>query len=210
MHESDRAHTARFSLTARSSFFSLVLCVYGIPAIVHASDENQTPAPVVPTKAVRATPGNIPIGEIPPPYIGLSRDNDKLKVTDYAGKVLVVTFWASWCAPCLNEMQVLENLQNAAKNSVQVVAINIENRDKFRSLSRVLHTLKLTLSHDYTGAIAEAYGVKGIPHMVIIGHDGRVLNVHRGYGDSMIPRLVAEINAAIRAGASAKAEAATP
>jgi thiol-disulfide isomerase/thioredoxin len=143
--------------------------------------------------------GKIPNGETPPAYLGLDRDNNKLYATDYAGKVLVVTFWASWCGPCLNELQVLENLQRAAKKSVQVIAINIEDRDKFKSVSRALNNLSLMLAHDYTKSVKESYGVNGIPHMVIIGRDGKVVNVHRGYGDGMIPRLVKEINAAIAA-----------
>lgn len=185
-----------------------IFAFIGLTFAAYASD-SPAPAPDVLPKPARATPGKIPIGDVPPPYIGINRDNDKLRVPDFAGKVLVVTFWASWCAPCLNEMQVLENLQNAAPNNVRVVAINIENRDKYRVVARALNTLKLTLAHDYTGSVTEAYGVKGIPHMVIIGRDGRVINVHRGYGDGMIPKLVDEINAAIRRGASEKQESAS-
>jgi thiol-disulfide isomerase/thioredoxin len=143
--------------------------------------------------------GKIPNGGTPPAYLGLDRENNKIYATDYAGKVLVVTFWASWCGPCLNELQVLENLQRAAKKSVQVIAINIEEREKFRAVSRALNNLSLMLAHDYTKSVKESYGVNGIPHMVIIGRDGKVVNVHCGYGDSTIPRLVKEINAAITA-----------
>ena len=149
------------------------------------------------TAPSRSAPGNIAIGETVPAYLGLDRENNKINAPDYAGKVLVVTFWASWCGPCIKELQVLENLQNAAKTNVQVIAINIEERDKFKSVSRALNTLNLKLAHDYSKSVAEKFGVKGIPHMLIIGRDGKVLNVHRGYGDGMIPRLAAEINAAM-------------
>ena len=150
------------------------------------------------TQAIAApAPGNIAIGEVVPSYLGIDIETNKIDATQYAGKVLVVTFWASWCGPCVNELQVLENLQNLAKKSVQVVAINIEDRDKFRKLHRTLKNLTLKLSHDYGNSVADKFGVKGIPHMLIIGRDGKVINVHRGYGDGMIPRLVAEINAAI-------------
>ncbi|MEO8103478.1 MAG: hypothetical protein ABI790_13205 [Betaproteobacteria bacterium] len=45
--------------------------------------------------------------------------------------------------------------------------------------------------------IAAAYGVKGIPHMVIIGKDGKVISVHRGYSEEALDGLLAEINAAL-------------
>ena len=45
-----------------------------------------------------------------------------IHTTQFVGKVLVVTFWASWCGPCRAELPILENLQRAAKGSVQVIA----------------------------------------------------------------------------------------
>lgn len=171
--------------TTRATLFctALIIALLQLPAIA----------------STKPAPGNIPIGETVPTYLGIDRENNKINAEDYVGKVLVVTFWASWCGPCLNELQVLENLQNLAPKSVQVIAINIEERDKFKSVSRALSTLKLKLAHDYTKSVAEKFGVKGTPHMLIVGRDGKVINVHRGYGDGMIPRLAAEINAAIAA-----------
>jgi thiol-disulfide isomerase/thioredoxin len=169
--------------------FAIVAAMMTISA---ASANSSATAP--PSKLA---PGNIAIGETVPSYLGIDRENTKINAPDYVGKVLVVTFWASWCGPCLKELQVLENLQNTAKTNVQVIAINIEERDKFKSVSRALSALNLKLAHDYSKSVAEKFGVKGIPHMLIIGRDGKVLNVHRGYGDGMIPRLAAEINAAM-------------
>ena len=51
-----------------------------------------------------------------------------------------------------------------------------------------------TLISDDDGYIGRQYGVQGIPHMVIIGRDGRIAAVHIGYGESEIPVLADEIN----------------
>ncbi len=142
---------------------------------------------------------SVAAGEEAPSRLGVMVDGTEINAKDYAGKVLVVTFWASWCAPCKAELPILENLQNAAKQNVKVVAINIEDRDKFRTVAKALSSLSLTVAHDYRKLASEAYGVKGIPHMVIIGRDGKVRNVHRGYSEKMIDQLVTEINAAITA-----------
>ncbi|MEO8384088.1 MAG: TlpA disulfide reductase family protein, partial [Betaproteobacteria bacterium] len=123
-----------------------------------------------------------------------------IETTQYAGKVLVVTFWASWCGPCRAELPILENLQRAAKGSVQVVAVNIEERDTFRAVARALAPLTLTITNDPRQQHHDAYGVKGIPHMVIIGKDGKILHVHRGYSESALDGFVAEINAALARG----------
>jgi thiol-disulfide isomerase/thioredoxin len=156
-------------------------------------------------------PGKVAIGSEPPAALGTTLDGKDVSTKDYAGKILVVTFWASWCGPCKAELPILENLQNAGKGSIQVVAVNIEERDQFRRVARALAGLKLQITHDAGKWASDAYGVKGIPHMIIIGGDGKVRSVHRGYGEGMIPQLVDEINSALAEGrpaASGKKESA--
>jgi thiol-disulfide isomerase/thioredoxin len=120
------------------------------------------------------------------------------KLADFQGKVVVISFWATWCKYCIKELPVLENVQKAAKNSIQVIAINTESYDAFQETERQMRkvfTLKLTNDEDEKGA--DAYGVKGIPHLVIIGRDGKIVQVYRGYGESMLPGIVDVINKAI-------------
>ncbi|HUP98796.1 MAG TPA: TlpA disulfide reductase family protein [Usitatibacter sp.] len=137
-------------------------------------------------------------GDVPPASLGVTRDGDAVETRQFAGKVLIVTFWASWCGPCRKELPLLEGVQRVAgKDRVQVVAVNIEERDQFRRVARALESLTLTVTHDYNKASAAAYGVKGIPHMLIIGRDGKVQKVHRGYSEEAVDRIVAEVNAAL-------------
>jgi thiol-disulfide isomerase/thioredoxin len=147
--------------------------------------------------AANKLPGKVPIGDAPPAALGVDSTGNAINAKDYEGKVLVVTFWASWCGPCRNEMPILENVQTAGKGNIQVVAVNIEDRDQFRKITRALGSLKIKIAHDYNKGAGNAYGVRGIPHMVIVGKDGKVRNVHTGYDESMIGTLVDEINAAL-------------
>ena len=147
-------------------------------------------------------------GDTPPAALGKTREGDEIVTTQFAGKVLVVTFWASWCPPCRAELGVLERVQQlAGKERLHVVAVNIEDRDKFRAVSRALSALSLTLTNDPSKRASQAFGVNGIPHMVIVGKDGRVINVHRGYAESALNGLVAEINAALAGAAEGSASA---
>ena len=152
---------------------------------------------------VARTPGKIAIGEKPPVLIGINMDGDAVETTQFAGKVLVVTFWASWCGPCMKELPMLEGIQKVAgKDRIQVVAINIEERDKFRKISRALSSFTLQITHDYGKKSSDAFGVKGIPHMLIIGRDGKVIAVHRGYSEHALDGIVEEVNTALAAAAS--------
>lgn len=128
-------------------------------------------------------------GRPPPAVLGTGPDLKPLRTAEYAGRILVVTFWASWCGPCLNEMSVLERLQREAGERLAVVSINIEDADRFESVRR-MQRLSLTLAHDTDGSVRKAWGVGPIPHLFMIDHEGRIAYEHRGYGDDFIPTLV--------------------
>jgi thiol-disulfide isomerase/thioredoxin len=157
------------------------------------------------TATFAAAPLKVGPGDVPPPELGSTLGREDVRTTDYAGKVLVVTFWASWCPPCRRELPMLEGLQRAANGRVQVVAVNIEDYEKFRTVARTLKPLAITITHDDWKKSSDAYGVNGIPHLVLIGRDGRVLQVHRGYSDEAIDGILAEINAQLTAPAGGAA-----
>ena len=146
-----------------------------------------------------APQGMLGPGATPHAELGVTLEGKPVTVSEGAGKVQVVTFWATWCAPCLKEIPVLEALQRTVKDRLRVVAVNIEDRTQFRKALRAFSNsnFTITLAHDYNKASSTAYGVNGIPHMVIVGKDGKILNVHRGYNDEALEPLVAEINAAL-------------
>ena len=156
------------------------------------------------TSAASQDKASLTAADVPPVpprvTLGITREGDAVETTQYAGKVLVVTFWASWCGPCLQELPMLEGIQRVAgKEKIQVVAVNIEDRDQFRRVHSKLSTFALLLTHDYNKAAREAFGVSGIPHLMIFGRDGKVMRVHRGYSERSLDGIIAEINAALAA-----------
>ena len=60
---------------------------------------------VIAGAAFAAAPLKVGPGDVPPPELGSTRAGEAVRTTDYAGKVLVVTFWASWCPPCKRELR---------------------------------------------------------------------------------------------------------
>ena len=138
-------------------------------------------------------------GDAAPPLLGVGPGGRPVKLSESAGKVTVVTFWASWCAPCRRELPLLEGLQRAGWGRVQVVAVNIDDRDKFRSMAREMQRLALRLAHDDGNRVQAAFGVLGIPHTVVIGRDGRVLSVQRGYDEESIDEILDDVNAELAA-----------
>ena len=70
-------------------------------------------------------------GEAPPDLLGVDSDKHEIRVSDFQGKVVVLTFWASWCGQCLKELPILENVQR--KLGPDLIAIVAINSDKERS-----------------------------------------------------------------------------
>ncbi len=139
---------------------------------------------------------NVTIGEAPPDYLGTSTDGEKIRLSENTGKLQIVSFWATWCAPCRKELPVLNAIQKqVGADRMRVVAVNLEEpRAQFRRAMRAYKDFELTFVHDKKGITARRYGVKGIPFLVIIDVDGTVAYTHKGYGEATLPIIVDEIN----------------
>jgi thiol-disulfide isomerase/thioredoxin len=137
------------------------------------------------------------VGDRAPDYVGRGRDRKPITVATHAGRVVVISFWASWCAPCRRELPVLEGLQRAGKGHIQVIAVNCEDREHFAASIAVLTAFTVLFSNDEDRRAQKSYGVDGLPHMVIVGRDGNVVSTHSGYGDGVIDDIVEEVNAAL-------------
>jgi thiol-disulfide isomerase/thioredoxin len=148
-------------------------------------------------------------GDLPPDFLGHDRDGHDVRVSAMHGKVVLVTFWASWCGYCLKELPILAGIQKlAGPAQLQVVAISHdEELETFMKLRRRMKNLSLILTFDGDKTISKAYGVNGIPHMVMIGRDGHVAYVHSGYDESMLGTITDEVNTLLAAPAPANAAA---
>ncbi|MFM2288456.1 MAG: hypothetical protein RL684_1599 [Pseudomonadota bacterium] len=149
------------------------------------------------------------VGEAAPTFIGYGRDFKKVSLESYRGKVVVISFWATWCPPCRQELPILANIQKAGQGQIQVIAINTESRDTFRSVAKLLKDYPIQLTNDEDHRSFEAYGAKGLPHLVVIGRDLRIISVREGYGPDELDDVAAELTAALRAGRPEEAPAKT-
>lgn len=139
------------------------------------------------------------IGDAAPGALGKGRDGKPVTLEQYRGKVVVVTFWASWCTYCLKELPVLDALQRHAGSLLQVVAVNVKDTpEDYRVMMRQMKSYTLLQSRDADGGIADRYDVKGYPSLWIVDRQGRVAAHHSGYGEGMLDTIIDEINAVLR------------
>ena len=142
----------------------------------------------------------LPPGSIPPDNLGKTLDDQQVRVSALRGKVVVISFWATWCGYCMKEMPVLAGLQATAKERgypLQVVEINYE--EDHRVFTRAAHLLVpklpgLIMTWDRNGALNESFGLHGtLPTMILLHRDGTVADVYVGYDEDMLTPLAAEI-----------------
>lgn len=146
----------------------------------------------------------VQVGDIPPPRLGTDRNGDRINLEEMSGKIVVISFWATWCPPCRKELPVLEAIHNSiGEDRLEVIAVNTEDRRTYRGALRRLKDFNMTLVHDPRGILQRQYGVDGLPHMVIVGIKGMVVSVKRGYNVDMVVPIVDELNSLLRAQARA-------
>lgn len=110
------------------------------------------------------------------PQFSISTDQGgRVTPTQFGGKVLVLNFWATWCAPCVQEIPSLNEFQKRfAKDGVVVVAVSIDkNPKKYRAFLDRIHVAFET-TRDPTADLSAKYGTFQYPETYII-KDGRIM-----------------------------------
>ncbi len=102
-------------------------------------------------------------------------DGHPHRLADYLGRVVLVNFWGTWCAPCVAEMPSLQRLQDSlAGKPFRVLTVNLgENRPRVRHF-KDQHRLSFDFLIDAEGDAAQAWGVEFIPSSFVVDARGRL------------------------------------
>lgn len=111
-----------------------------------------------------------------------SFDGDTLSLQDLEGRVALVTFWASWCAPCRDELPLLDSLNAAiARPELALVGINEDvNESDAREFAGELD-LRMTMLLG-RGKMRARYHYGGLPYTVLLDREGRIVREYYGFG----------------------------
>lgn len=160
---------------------------------------------VLPREVALARTGEQPRLPFPPFALPALDGRDTVRLADYGGKTVVLTFWASWCGPCRQEMPALERLwQELDTAGVMVIGLNEDanSNDARRFAAEVGVTYPLA---EGRGRLRARYGYRGLPYTIVLDREHRVARTFYGFGESFAPLRDAVLAELGRSGASGRA-----
>ena len=105
----------------------------------------------------------------------LDDKNNQINLDDLNGNLILLNFWATWCAPCKEEMPSLDNLQsNKNLNNLKIFPINIgkDNLKKALEFFEDLEIKSLNIYFDNLSTLAKTLSLRGVPTSILINKDG--------------------------------------
>lgn len=117
-----------------------------------------------------------------------------VNLADYRGKVVLVNFWATWCAPCIAEMPSMQALRDRlGSTKFDVLAVNYQEGTPRINDFLKKRPLTLTIVRDADGAVRTAWGVKVFPTSYVVDPEGRIRYWVQGDVDWTSKKVEAQI-----------------
>lgn len=121
------------------------------------------------------------VGKPAPAFDLEKHDGGRISLASLKGNVVILTFWATWCAPCKVEMPTLEEAHKKhGGNGVTVVGVNFQQEKP--QVKKFVDANKMTfpIAMDVDGKTADVYNIPGLPTTFFIDRDGVLAGYHEG------------------------------
>lgn len=162
----------------------MICCFLYMSNIIYGQDENV-----------------ILVGQQVPDFVINSENGETIKMNDFKGKIVLITFFATWCAPCRKELPLLQEKIwfKYRDNSNFCLLIfgrghSLEEIDKFKRA----YKFDLPIYPDYNGSIFNLFAKNSVPRNYIIDKTGVVLYSSEGFSNQEFNKMISFIESLLR------------
>lgn len=181
--------SARISKLKRGVKYKLRICSY----VLNGTNTVDQKSTVISAKTKSSSPSNVTLKTTD--FTVTSASGKSRKLSEFAGKPIVVNFWATWCSPCVKELPYFNNLSKEYKGDVEFLMINVEESSKEENVKNFVKENKYTfpLYFDNTGWAYSAYSDGYIPFTLVINSNGELIyNNSGGLTEEKLRSLIEE------------------
>lgn len=142
--------------------------------------------------------GTCQAGQIHPFSLPSLEGGVKIDSEHFKGKVLILDFWASWCAPCKASFGAYNELKEKFKDkNFEIIAVNIDDDIKNAQNFLKENPANFITVYDADKKVAELYNLPTMPTSFIVGPTGDILHTHTGFRDGDLAVFEKEITDAL-------------
>lgn len=131
------------------------------------------------------------IGDTAPDFELVSTNEEKVKLSDYRGKKVMLNFWATWCPPCREEIPAMQNFYD--EKEIVILAVNLTQTEaKKQDVENFMekHRVTFPVLLDEASDVSNKYRIQPIPTTYMIDSQGRIR--FKAYGAMTYEQMVSE------------------
>jgi beta-lactamase regulating signal transducer with metallopeptidase domain/thiol-disulfide isomerase/thioredoxin len=119
------------------------------------------------------------VGELVPDFVAQRLDGGSARMSDFRGKVVLLDFWATWCAPCVAEMPTLREIHQTHSSNPRFVLLSVSCDDDSTAAKKFVIEHRLPWQHlnvhGTQAGVPKDYTVRTLPASFLVGPNGRVI-----------------------------------
>ncbi|HEX7064666.1 MAG TPA: thiol-disulfide oxidoreductase ResA [Bacillales bacterium] len=115
-------------------------------------------------------------GDPAPNFVLENLDGEKVKLSDFRGKGVLLNFWGTWCEPCKDEMPYLNAVYQQGMKGVVIIGVNIGQPHLTVSNFANRYDIKFPMLLDKSNAVTNRYNIGNIPSSILIDENGVIVD----------------------------------
>ncbi len=138
-------------------------------------------------------------GEAAPDFVLKSVAGENLRLSEYRGEVVMLSFWASWCGDCRAQLSELGEMYARYQDAgVELLAVSLDQNERQASDAAAALDVSYPVLHDAGGEVGRLYAVERMPMMVLIDREGIVRDVFEGFRRGNETEILERVQALLR------------